>query len=1054
MASIDRLFFELGIDPSGMRKGATQAQGIFGSLSKRAKIAIGVLGGFTAVFAAIGAKSVAAASKFQDAFNEVRTLIDETTTDSKLLRREVLKLSAAVGRPPEEVSRGLYQVISAGVTDAAEAMDVLEIATKASIGGLTDQFTAVDAVTTVLNAYNLEASEAEHVTDLMLNAVKEGKLTFSDLASNIGKVVSTAALAGIGFDEVSAALATMTKAGLSTELATTSLNTLLLKIIDSEGEAQQAAEDMGLEWNLAALRARGLTGLMKDLSEATGGNVEKLKSVVKELEAFKGASILAGTGLDEMTRIMETTQDVTGTTQEFFRKIKQSVTETAREINTRLTVAFINLGTKILPSINTALRGILNLIDEFTKTDLEKSIAALDKISGVEALVKRLELQQQIDEQQKRGTKAAEELLAIQKGQFNTLEDTFIFQLRQVALLDIRTNKERELLNNIIKQSEGENALADLTKTEIAFRNELINIEKQLGEARFAKNENEIKHLEKIKSQRTKEIDFITQLLVLVSTVATTREDIAEKQEQINELLTTGVEKEKETVKAAVEVSKSITVQQDELQEKIRLIEMGAASEITLIELTGKLEKIKAGEILAQVAEIRNATIDRLEAHLKEAEIVYGAESQFVKDLKIAITQLKIEAEKEITVTLETDLVLKGIDKSSRAIAGLGRELLGLSSTSELTIRRIGDMAAGMLDMRSALRSTEAGLLDKVIPALGLFTTGISIMKGLFGSTKTTTDDLSAATRRYEERLRRLKDAIDAQVGLQDLNEQEQLIRKLKQLGSFAEVFGFDIDEDIVRRFARGETLLSILGGDLFTNRGKRIAELFAKLGFEGIKAFVNLQDIISSALEDGFISDAEARAIDAAIAQLSTFTNVLTSMNEEALNTLIEIENLTDSLIRLADAAAAATAATGGTVVDREIRLTRRARIDPFISLATPRRRRFMPITDDDLLDSEEIARQGATRDFRQFVGITEIQGNILLGILNTSLDVQRRQLDFFMNSFDGIGGIGELTIGQFNFEVNFGTVSLGSDQDITNVSEQLANETIRALRAVGTRG
>ncbi len=237
----DRLNFMIGMDSSQFRSGAKGILARFGAMSVASKtLAIGIIGIGVAAIAGFS-KAIKAASEFEDAFNEVRTLIDESTTDTKALSKEVLRLAKAVGRPPEEVSRGLYQVISAGVTDAADAMFVLEVATKASIAGLTDQFTAVDAITTILNAYQLEISEATDVADLMFNAVKEGKLTFSDLASNIGVVASSAALAGVGFDEITAALATLTKGGQSTEESVTALNQLLIQSIKIDGDAAGAA---------------------------------------------------------------------------------------------------------------------------------------------------------------------------------------------------------------------------------------------------------------------------------------------------------------------------------------------------------------------------------------------------------------------------------------------------------------------------------------------------------------------------------------------------------------------------------------------------------------------------------------------------------------------------------------------------------------------------------------------------------------------------------------------------------------------------------------------
>ena len=203
-----------------------------------------------------------------------------------------------------EVAPWLFQFLSSGVTDTADAIFVLEVATNASIALLTDSFTAVDAITTVMNAWKLEVKDTTKIADLMFNAVKEGKLTFAELSNNIGKVATTAALAGVSFAEVSAALATMTKSGLSMEESTTALNQLLLQTIKSQDEAKITAREYGFELSATALAAKGLGGLMNDIAKATEGNIDALVTLMPNIRAFTGEAILAGMANEEFNRIL------------------------------------------------------------------------------------------------------------------------------------------------------------------------------------------------------------------------------------------------------------------------------------------------------------------------------------------------------------------------------------------------------------------------------------------------------------------------------------------------------------------------------------------------------------------------------------------------------------------------------------------------------------------------------------------------------------------------------------------------------------------------------
>ena len=117
----------------------------------------------TAVFAIRGAVKTVLA--FEDAMAEVSTIVDTNTVNMKKLNSEILDLSTRVPKDAESLAQGLYQTISAGVTDVADAMIVLESSSKAATAGLTSTFVAVDAGTTIMNAYGKTVEEIDAIQD-------------------------------------------------------------------------------------------------------------------------------------------------------------------------------------------------------------------------------------------------------------------------------------------------------------------------------------------------------------------------------------------------------------------------------------------------------------------------------------------------------------------------------------------------------------------------------------------------------------------------------------------------------------------------------------------------------------------------------------------------------------------------------------------------------------------------------------------------------------------------------------------------------------------------
>ena len=117
----------------------------------------------------------------------------------------------------------LYQIISAGAKDSTEAIETLTASNKLATAGITDVATAADGLTNVMNAYSLAANQASDVSDTLFIAVKAGKTTVDELSGAIGNVAPLASSAGVSFQEVAAALATITSQGIDTRRATTGL---------------------------------------------------------------------------------------------------------------------------------------------------------------------------------------------------------------------------------------------------------------------------------------------------------------------------------------------------------------------------------------------------------------------------------------------------------------------------------------------------------------------------------------------------------------------------------------------------------------------------------------------------------------------------------------------------------------------------------------------------------------------------------------------------------------------------------------------------------------
>lgn len=247
---------EISNNLSNVSKIGDKLSKVGGTLTK--SVTVPVLG--------IATASTKMAIDFEDSAAKVSTIADTTKVSMDKLKEGVLKLSNDTGQGASELNEALYQSISAGV-DTSHAVEFLGTAVKAAKGGFTDTTTAVDGLSTVLNSYGMASTDAEKIANQMLITQNKGKTTFGELASAVGKVTPVAASLGITTDELFSSLATTTAQGLATSESVTALKAAMSNVINPSKEASDAANQLGIDFSVSALKSKGWMGFLKDIKE-------------------------------------------------------------------------------------------------------------------------------------------------------------------------------------------------------------------------------------------------------------------------------------------------------------------------------------------------------------------------------------------------------------------------------------------------------------------------------------------------------------------------------------------------------------------------------------------------------------------------------------------------------------------------------------------------------------------------------------------------------------------------------------------------------------------
>lgn len=334
------LYFATGIDNSGLYSGRREAIGIIKAMAGEITSfdvfgGIGISAGIAFAQAAKGAYDFE--KQFQQSMKEVATLsggIKGSLTD---YMNQVMEITREVPVLANDAAKALYQIVSAG-HDGADGMKVLEVSAKAAIGGVTDTATAADGITTLLNAYKLDVSEAEKISDQLFTTVRLGKTSFGELGKSIAQVAPVAAAYGVEVDQVLAAVATLTKQGTPTAQAMTQIRASIIAVSKELGDG--AFDTMTYQEALAEVARRA------------NGSEAELRNLVPEVEAVNAVLGLTGINVKEAAGHLEEMQNATGAAEAAFKEMASSAENQMKLLGNNITAALRPLGQGILKEVS------------------------------------------------------------------------------------------------------------------------------------------------------------------------------------------------------------------------------------------------------------------------------------------------------------------------------------------------------------------------------------------------------------------------------------------------------------------------------------------------------------------------------------------------------------------------------------------------------------------------------------------------------------------------------------------------------------------------------
>ena len=336
----------LKISQKGAAKTGKALKAVTGSVARLGAKSALVGAGFAVL-------STKLAGDFQKSLLEVSTLM--TNVNSKTLpnmSRELRAVASASGLALSSISKAKYDIVSAGFSDAAESANILAVASKLAVGGVTTAASAADILTTSLNAYGKTADEVNDVSDVLFTTVRLGKTTMSELGQSLGMVLPFAKSMNLSIRGVGAAMATLTASGINTAEATTALRASILGLSAPADGARDAMKAAGIE---VVKFADGTVDIVETVKQFQGMDPATIKKFIPNVRAITGIQTLANNFNVLSKNVEQFETQAAGATEIAFEKMNSAFNTQFSKLKNNMQNIMIEIGNVIIEEIQPSI---------------------------------------------------------------------------------------------------------------------------------------------------------------------------------------------------------------------------------------------------------------------------------------------------------------------------------------------------------------------------------------------------------------------------------------------------------------------------------------------------------------------------------------------------------------------------------------------------------------------------------------------------------------------------------------------------------------------------
>ena len=379
----------------GFEEGTDQASTAIDALAQ-ALVAAGVTASVKAITDALMG-CTQESTKFKTAMAKVGTIADETQEPLGDMRNEILALSGETGKSVEELAEAAYQAISASVATES-AVNFTSKANKLAVGGFSDTTTAVDILTTAINAYGMSADDAAKISDVLITTQNLGKTSVAQLGASMGMVIPLAAAYNMDLEDLSASYALLTANGTQTAQATTYVKAALNELgSTSSVVGSTLKKKTGKTFAELMKEGNSLGDVLQILADSVDGDTTAFNNMWSSSEAGVGMLSILNSGTSKYNSLVQAMEGSTGAAAAAFEKMSETGEFAQQRFQNATKNLKIAIGDELAPVLMELQQSGADAMEwatEFVKEHPEVVAAVTALAAALAALVGLLVVQQ------------------------------------------------------------------------------------------------------------------------------------------------------------------------------------------------------------------------------------------------------------------------------------------------------------------------------------------------------------------------------------------------------------------------------------------------------------------------------------------------------------------------------------------------------------------------------------------------------------------------------------------------------------------------------------